>query len=49
MKCPSSLPPSSYETNPSSHARQLQMNLIGVLCWAAIAWHLFRVKFFFKV
>jgi heparan-alpha-glucosaminide N-acetyltransferase len=41
--------PFSYETNSGSHARVLQMNLIGVTCWVLIAVYLHRIKFFVKI
>jgi heparan-alpha-glucosaminide N-acetyltransferase len=41
--------PFSYQTDSTSHARQLQMNLIGVCCWAVLGYYFYRIKFFLKV
>ena len=41
--------PFSYQTDTTSHARQLQMNLIGVCCWAVLGYYFYRIKFFLKV
>lgn len=41
--------PFSYQTDSTSHARQLQTDLIGVCCWAVLGYYFFRIKFFLKV
>ena len=32
-----------------SHASLLLMNVVGALCWIAVAWYCYRIKFFIKV
>ncbi|CAM9234292.1 unnamed protein product, partial [Ectocarpus fasciculatus] len=38
-----------YETDSGSHARVLQMNLIGTTCWVLIGVYMHRINFFVKV
>jgi hypothetical protein len=40
---------SSYKTDSASHSRQLQMNCIGVLSWAAVGYYCYLKKFFVKI
>jgi heparan-alpha-glucosaminide N-acetyltransferase len=41
--------PFSYDTDSSSHEKQLMMNIIGTASWLVVAWYFHRIKFFVKV
>ena len=43
--------PFSYYISPKnwSHASVLTSNVVGVVCWMAVAYYCFRIKFFVKI